>query len=105
MESLFLAQNMSQAMRLSRAIRPLASTTQTARFSVCARKMAEGDSGAPRSGGSSQGDAFTKREEASENLYIKQQEQEKLRQLRAKISHQEEQLAKDKQQAADMEKK
>lgn len=63
-------------MRLFRAARPLANTTtQTARFSAAARRMVEGG----------QGDAFQKREEASENLYVRQQEKEKAAALRAKI--------------------
>ena len=47
--------------------------------------MAEGDTGAPRSGGAAQGDAFTKRETASEDYYVRQQELEKLRQRKAKL--------------------
>jgi len=43
-----------------------------------------GDTGSQRSGGFSQGDAFTKREAASENQYIQQKEMEKLRALKAK---------------------
>jgi len=95
---------MSSALRLSRSIRLVASQTQSARFSVAARMMAEGDTGAPRGGGAASSDAFSKREEASEGLYIKQQERQKLEALRAKIQKQEEDLAKDKQQAADMQK-
>ncbi|KAL9075565.1 MAG: hypothetical protein Q9161_001638 [Pseudevernia consocians] len=48
--------------------------------------MGEGDTGAPRSGGAAQGDAFSKREQADENLYVHQKEQEKLQQLRQKIA-------------------
>ncbi|CAF9929597.1 hypothetical protein IMSHALPRED_007951 [Imshaugia aleurites] len=48
--------------------------------------MAEGDTGAPKSGGSAQGDAFSKREQADENLYVRQKEQEKLQQLKQKIA-------------------
>ncbi|KAF6226274.1 hypothetical protein HO133_009140 [Letharia lupina] len=47
--------------------------------------MGEGDTGATRSGGSAQGDAFSKREQADENLYVRRQEQEKLQQLKKKI--------------------
>ncbi|CAF9906267.1 MAG: hypothetical protein ALECFALPRED_002179 [Alectoria fallacina] len=48
--------------------------------------MAEGDTGATKSGGSAQGDAFSKREQADENLYVRQKEQEKLQQLKQKIA-------------------
>jgi len=58
--------------------------------------MAAGDSGSPRSGGAASGDAFTKREEAAENLYVKRQEAEKLQALREKVKKGEAQLAKDK---------
>lgn len=86
-------------MRFIRAARPLTNTAQVARFSVAARRMAGGDAGSPRSGGTASGDAFTKREEASENLYVKQHEKEKLEALRAKIQKNEAALAKDKEAA------
>ena len=53
----------------------------------------------PRSGGAAQGDAFQKREQADENYYIKQQERQKLESLRKKIADQEQQLAKDREEA------
>ena len=56
--------------------------------------MAEGDTGAPRTGGASQGDVFTRREEASENYYIKQQEREKLEGLKRKRMEHEAELKK-----------
>ena len=68
-------------------------------FSIASRRMAEGDTGAPRSGGSAQGDAFTKREQASEDYYVKQQEKEKLQALRKKIADKEAELAKDREEA------
>jgi len=71
-------------------------------FSVAARQMAEGDTGAPRSGGSAQSDAFTKREQASEDYAIRQREAEKLKALREKIHAQEKQLEKDKRTAEAM---
>ncbi|KAF1356246.1 mitochondrial ATPase inhibitor, IATP-domain-containing protein [Delphinella strobiligena] len=86
---------MSAPMRFVRAARPLTKTTQTARFSAVARRAAGGDAGAPRSGGSAQGDAFTKREEASENYYVRQHEKEKIEALRAKIRQGEADLKKD----------
>ena len=53
----------------------------------------------PRSGGAAQGDAFQKREQADENYYVKQQERQKLEQLRKKIADQEEKIAKDREEA------
>ncbi|KAI4289714.1 MAG: hypothetical protein L6R35_001019 [Caloplaca aegaea] len=50
--------------------------------------MGEGDTGAVRPGGSAQGDAFTKREQASEDFFVRQKEMEKLQQLRQKIQEQ-----------------
>jgi len=70
-------------------MRPVTRQVQTARFSIVARTMAEGD-------------GMKKREEASEAIYIKQQERQKLEQLKAKIAKSEEQLAKDKAEAEKM---
>ncbi|KAI9855489.1 MAG: hypothetical protein M1824_006085 [Vezdaea acicularis] len=50
--------------------------------------MAGGDTGAPRSGGSAQADSFVKREKAQEDMYMKNQEREKLNQLREKLKAQ-----------------
>ncbi|KAL9030855.1 MAG: hypothetical protein Q9196_001054 [Gyalolechia fulgens] len=47
--------------------------------------MAEGDTGGVRSGGQAQGDAFSKREAANEDLYVRQKEMEKLAALKKKI--------------------
>ncbi|MDI1490132.1 MAG: ATPase inhibitor [Ramalina farinacea] len=54
--------------------------------------MGEGDAGAPRSGGASQGDAFTKRENADENYAIRKREMEKLQALKEKIAEHQEHL-------------
>ncbi|CAF9913222.1 MAG: hypothetical protein HETSPECPRED_001363 [Heterodermia speciosa] len=54
-------------------------------LSTSSTRLAEGDTGAPKSGGSAQGDAFSKREQADENLYMRQKEQEKLQALKEKI--------------------
>ena len=77
-------------------------TTSYRSFSIAARRMAEGDTGSTRAGGAAQGDAFTKREQADENLYVKKQEQEKLAALRKKIADGEAQLAKDRKDADDI---
>lgn len=93
-------------LRLSSTLRPLRLTSTSIRnFSLSIRHMAEGDAGAPRSGGSSQGDAFTKREQANEDYYVKRQEQEKLAALKAKIADQEAELAKHRKEVEDLQKK
>ena len=66
---------------------------------MSALRAAEGDTGAPRSGGAAQGDAFTKREQASEDYYVRQQEKEKLEALRKKIADKEAEIAKDREEA------
>jgi hypothetical protein len=73
-------------------------TTSIRSFSIAARRMAGGDTGAPRA----QGDAFTKREKANEDYYVRQEEQKKLEALKKKIADQEEALAKDRAEAEKM---
>ncbi|KAK5119464.1 hypothetical protein LTR85_007564 [Meristemomyces frigidus] len=74
-------------------------TTLSARsFSIRARLMAAGDTGGTRSGGSAQGDAFSKREQSNENYEIRRRETEKLEALKRKIADNEAQLAKDRQE-------
>jgi len=48
----------------------------------------EGDTGSQRQGGVLQGDAFTKREAASENQYIHQKEMEKAKAMRERQQQQ-----------------
>lgn len=84
-------------LRMTRAL-PRSNITNTRTFATSVRRMAEGDTGAPRSGGAAQGDAFTKREQASEDYYVRQQEKEKLAQLKKKIADQEAALAKDREE-------
>ena len=74
-------------------------------FSMSALRSAEGDTGAPRSGGASQGDAFTKREQASEDYYVRQQEKEKLEALKKKIAEKEADIAKDREEVEKINKK
>ncbi|KAJ9604097.1 ATPase inhibitor [Cladophialophora chaetospira] len=57
-------------------------------FSISAIRAAEGDTGGMRSGGSAQADSFTKREQASENKFIKEKEMESLKRLREKLQQQ-----------------
>ncbi|ATY58585.1 ATPase mitochondria [Cordyceps militaris] len=69
------------------ALRPI----RAAAFSTTARAMAEGDTGAPpRTGG--QGDAFQRRERASEDYAIRQREKEKLLELKQRLAEQQEHL-------------
>ncbi|KAI9817236.1 MAG: hypothetical protein M1827_001349 [Pycnora praestabilis] len=52
------------------------------------RGMAEGSTGGSRAGGEASGDAFTKREKANEDFYVKQKEKEKLLLLKKKLQEQ-----------------
>ncbi|KAK0508875.1 hypothetical protein JMJ35_008246 [Cladonia borealis] len=58
----------------------------TRAISTTAVRMGEGDTGATRSGGAAQGDAFSKRERASEDMAIREMEMQKLREMKAKIA-------------------
>ncbi|KAM4054842.1 mitochondrial ATPase inhibitor [Hirsutella rhossiliensis] len=68
------------------ALRPLRAT-----FSTTARAMGEGDTGAPPKMGG-QGDAFQRREKASEDYAIRQREKEKLLELKKKLAEQQQHL-------------
>ncbi|KAF1914290.1 mitochondrial ATPase inhibitor, IATP-domain-containing protein [Ampelomyces quisqualis] len=59
-------------------------------FSSAARRFAEGatGSGSSRATGSAGGDAFTKRESAAEELYIRQEEKAKLLAIQEKLKQQ-----------------
>ncbi|KAK5712597.1 ATPase inhibitor [Elasticomyces elasticus] len=83
---------------LTRALPRTTTFTSARSFSAVTRMMAEGDTGATRSGGG-QGDAWQKREQASENDYVRRQELDKLAQLKRKIADQEAALAKDREEA------
>ncbi|KAI5917794.1 putative mitochondrial ATPase inhibitor [Camillea tinctor] len=62
-------------------------------FSITARAMSEGDTGAPpKTGGP--GDAFQKRERAQEDYAIRMREKEKLLELKKKLSEQQYHLKK-----------
>ncbi|KAK3383246.1 mitochondrial ATPase inhibitor, IATP-domain-containing protein [Lasiosphaeria ovina] len=63
------------------------SSTRRAGFATTARAMSAGDTGAPPKLGG-QGDAFQRREKASEDYAIKQREKEKLMQLKKKLEEQ-----------------
>ena len=88
-----------------RALRTSSIRQTTRSLSMSAVRAAEGSTGAPRSGGAAQGDSFTKREQANEDYYVKQQERQKLEQLKKKIADSEAQLAKDRQDVEAMTKK
>ncbi|KAK8206658.1 ATPase inhibitor [Zalaria obscura] len=93
------------ALRIARAIRPAARSVQASRFSTATRCMAAGDTGATRSGGAAQSDSFNKREKAAEDMYVRNQEREKLAALKKKIADQEAQLQKDREHAEELSKK
>ncbi|KAK7951515.1 mitochondrial ATPase inhibitor- IATP-domain-containing protein [Apiospora aurea] len=59
-------------------------------FATSLRVMGEGDTGAPRLGGSN--DPFVKREKANEDFSIKRREKEKLLELKKKLAQQREHL-------------
>ncbi|KAI1497372.1 mitochondrial ATPase inhibitor, IATP-domain-containing protein [Biscogniauxia marginata] len=62
-------------------------------FSMTARAMASGDTGAPpKTGGP--GDAFQKREKANEDFVIRQREREKLQELKKRLVEQQHNLKK-----------
>ncbi|PHH86896.1 hypothetical protein CDD83_9613 [Cordyceps sp. RAO-2017] len=67
--------------------RPLRAAT----FTSSARAMADGDTGAPPKMGG-QGDAFQRRERASEDYAIRQREKEKLLELKQKLAEQQQHL-------------
>jgi len=50
--------------------------------------MGAGDTGGVRPGGEKTGDAFTRRERGSEEMWIKEQERAKLRELQDKLHQQ-----------------
>ncbi|KAF2839289.1 hypothetical protein M501DRAFT_1016371 [Patellaria atrata CBS 101060] len=74
-----------------RSIRPLQATRA---LSTTARAMTEGatGSGSSRPGGMRSGDAFSKREHASEELYIRAEEKQKLRALQERLKQSEQHM-------------
>lgn len=96
---------MSLARHTARQIVRSLPTTQRVTFSLSHRTMAEGDTGGSRSGGAAQGDAFTKREKANEDYYVREQEKQKLEALKKKIADGEAQLAQDRKDAEALGKK
>ncbi|RDA93458.1 hypothetical protein CP533_2675 [Ophiocordyceps camponoti-saundersi (nom. inval.)] len=73
------------------ASRTVTGPFRAAAFSTTIRVMAQGDVGAPPKAGG-QGDAFQRRERASEDMAIRKREQEKLLELRKKLQEQQEHL-------------
>ncbi|KAK5075205.1 ATPase inhibitor [Lithohypha guttulata] len=57
-------------------------------FSAAALRQAEGDVGGTRFGGSAASDSFNKREQASENKFIREREKEALKALKEKLKAQ-----------------
>ncbi|KAI9835447.1 MAG: hypothetical protein M1819_002365 [Sarea resinae] len=77
------------------SLRPVARSNNTNFLPITAvRAMSEGatGSGASRAGGEAAGDAYTRREKAQEDFYVKQKEREKLLSLKAKLQQQREHL-------------
>ena len=70
-----------------RAIRPLASRRL---LSTTPKVMSAGDTGSgfSRPGGERSGDAYTKRERAQEEMWIREEERQKLVQLKEKLAAQ-----------------
>ncbi|KAH0835324.1 hypothetical protein AYO21_01546 [Fonsecaea monophora] len=75
----------TQAVKLARAS---AAPSIRRSFSITAMRASEGDTGGLRSGGSAAGDAFTRREQASETKFIREKEMESLRKLKEKLAQQ-----------------
>ena len=90
----------ARVIRLSNAAKGL-SIQPTRLFTLTPFRQAEGDTGSHR--GQQGGDAFTRREKAAEDMYIKEREKEIVVLLREKIVKQQEQLAKDMAMLAAME--
>ncbi|MCJ1245865.1 hypothetical protein MMC30_003069 [Trapelia coarctata] len=63
------------------------STVARRALSVSFARMAEGDVGGIRAGGSASSDAFNKREKANEDYYVKQKEKEKYVHLYPNSTH------------------
>lgn len=91
------------AFRLTRLSRPPLLRPHARSFCLTSKRLAEGDTGATRYGGQQSSDAFTRREKAAEDMYIKEREKEIVLLLREKIAKQQEQLAKDMAMLAAME--
>ncbi|ODQ78463.1 hypothetical protein BABINDRAFT_39410 [Babjeviella inositovora NRRL Y-12698] len=75
----------------------------TSNRAIAMRMYSEGATGAPR--GASSDDAFSKREAAQENLYVKQHEKEQLAALRKKLAEQEKTISDIQGKLDDLEKK
>ncbi|EON67190.1 hypothetical protein W97_06443 [Coniosporium apollinis CBS 100218] len=69
-------------------IRVLKTAAPRRLLSTTAKAMAAGDTGAARSGGERAADAFTRRERSAEEMYIRQEERNKLLQLKEKLKQQ-----------------
>lgn len=87
------------------SIRSLArfSSKTVCKFSMANHEHAEGDTGSVRRGGEPHADPWTKREAATENLYVKEREKSIMVLLKEKIAAQEAVLAKDRAILAAME--
>ena len=86
-----------------RTLPPLISRTTLRTLTTSPRLLAEGDVGATRAGGTAHGDAFTKREKAAEDMWIRDREKNVIAVLRDKIARQEAMLEEDRKALARME--
>lgn len=84
-------------LRVTSVVQPCRSLTTSPRL------RAEGDTGALRTGGSAHSDAFTKREKAAEDMWIRDREKNVIAMLRDKIARQEALLEEDRRMLAKME--
>merc|ERR1712072_322594 len=92
------------SLRLATRALPRAQPART--FATTTYRMAAGDTGSPRSGaGGAGGDAFSKREQANEEMEFRRREKERLETLKKKIADSEAQLSKDRAEAEELNKK
>jgi len=79
---------MSLRIALTRTVARLPRTVgfRPATSLIMSRGYTEGATGGIRSGGDAAGDSFSRREKASEDLYIRQREKERLAKLREKLA-------------------
>lgn len=78
-------------------------TIATRTLTTTPRLRSEGDTGSLRAGGSAHGDAFTKREKAAEDMWVREREKNVMAVMREKIARQEALLEEDRKVLARME--
>lgn len=88
---------------LTRTSKPTTTTTALRTLTTTPSRPAEGDTGAMRAGGSAHSDAFTKREKAAEDMWVREREKNVMAVMREKIARQEALLEEDRKVLARME--